>query len=108
MAEDHVSIRIDVPQERIREFCRKHHIRRLELFGSVLTYHFGPDSDVDVLVEFLPGHTPGLAFFTLQDELAEILGRKVDLLTRRSVETSPNYIFRREALERTHVLYEAA
>ncbi|MGH7469396.1 MAG: nucleotidyltransferase family protein [Longimicrobiales bacterium] len=103
-----MELKIRVPVDRIRDFCRSHGIRKLELFGSVLTDGFNDDSDVDVMVEFLPGRTPGLAFFTLADELAEIIGRRVDLLTRQSVEQSENYIFRREALARVHTLYEAA
>jgi predicted nucleotidyltransferase len=67
----------------IAEFCRRHHIRKFALFGSILRDDFGPDSDIDVLVEFEPGHTPGFAFFAMQEELSEILGRKVDLHTRK-------------------------
>jgi predicted nucleotidyltransferase len=73
--------RIDIPQEKIAEFCRRNHIRRLALFGSVLRDDFGPDSDVDVLVEFVPGTRVGLRFFAMERELSEILGRKVDLNT---------------------------
>ncbi|HSP55695.1 MAG TPA: nucleotidyltransferase family protein [Dehalococcoidia bacterium] len=62
-------------------FCRRHHIRRLALFGSVLRGDFEPESDVDVLVEFDSGHTPGYAFFDMQDELSDLLGRDVDLST---------------------------
>ena len=62
-------------------FCRRHHIRRLALFGSVLRDDFSPESDVDVLVEFEPGQVPGLAFFSMEEELSTILGRKVDLNT---------------------------
>ena len=65
----------------LTEFCRRHHIRRLALFGSVLRADFRPDSDVDVLVEFEPGHTPGLAFFDVEAELSRLLGRRVDLNT---------------------------
>lgn len=65
----------------IAALCRKHHIRRLSLFGSVLGADFREDSDVDVLVEFEPGCTPGFGFFGIQDELSELLGRKVDLNT---------------------------
>jgi predicted nucleotidyltransferase len=72
---------IAVDEARIAEFCRKHHIRKLAFFGSVLRDDFRPDSDVDVLVEFEPGHVPGLAFFAMQDELSELLGRRVDLNT---------------------------
>ena len=73
--------RIEIDKERIARFCRRHRIRRLALFGSVLRDDFGPDSDVDVLVEFEDGHVPGLAFFAMQAELSGILGRKVDLNT---------------------------
>ena len=73
--------RIDIPRKKITEFCRKHNIRRLALFGSVLGDDFTTDSDVDVLVEFEPGTRVGLKFFALQEELSQILGRKVDLNT---------------------------
>jgi uncharacterized protein len=73
--------RIDIPVERVRDFCRRHHIHQLALFGSVLREDFLPDSDVDVIVEFEPGHVPGLDFFAMQDELSRILGRTVDLNT---------------------------
>ncbi len=75
--------RIDIPQDRLAAFCRRHHIRKLALFGSVLRDDFGPESDVDVLVEFAPGHTPGLlGLGAMERELAEILGgRRVDLMT---------------------------
>ena len=72
-------------------------------FGSVLTDRFGPDSDVDVLVEFEDGHTPGLAFFAMQDELSKILGRPVDLNT-------PGFLsryFRDEVRRNAVVLYAA-
>ena len=72
---------LDIPQEEIAAFCRRHHIRRLALFGSVLRGDLGPDSDIDVLVEFDPNHIPGLAFFAMQCELSQILGREVDLNT---------------------------
>ncbi len=72
---------ISLPQDQIAEFCRRHHIRRLALFGSVLGDDFGPESDLDVLVEFAPGRTPGFAFVAMQDELSDLLGRKVDLNT---------------------------
>ena len=72
---------IPFPKERIAEFCRKHHITKLAIFGSVLRPDFRADSDIDVLVEFEPGQVPGLAFFAMQEELSSILGRKVDLNT---------------------------
>lgn len=72
---------ITLPRSWITEFCRRHHVRRFALFGSVLREDFGPDSDIDVLVEFEPGKVPGLAFFEMQDELTERFGRQVDLNT---------------------------
>jgi predicted nucleotidyltransferase len=95
---------IDIDHEKIAEFCRRHHIRRLALFGSVLRDDFGPNSDVDVLVEFEPGHTPGLAFFRMQRELTGIIGRSVDLNT-------PGFLsdyFRGEVVREAEVLYAAA
>jgi predicted nucleotidyltransferase len=67
----------------LAEFCRRRHIRKLALFGSVLREDFRPDSDIDVLVEFLPEHTPGfLALYDMERELSQLLGgRKLDLVT---------------------------
>ena len=96
--------RIDVPRERIDDFCRRHHIRRLALFGSVLRDDFRSDSDVDVLVEFEPGKTPGWAFFAMQDELSEILGRRVDLNTPSEL----SKYFRDEVLAEAEPIYGAA
>lgn len=73
--------RPEISKEKIAEFCRKHHIRKLTLFGSVLREDFRSESNVDILVEFEPGHVPGLAFFSMEDELSEILGHKVELHT---------------------------
>jgi predicted nucleotidyltransferase len=89
--------------ERISAFCRRHHMSRLSLFGSVLRDDFGPDSDIDVLVEFEPGHTPGWDFFLMQDELSEMLGRKVDLNT-------PGFLsryFRDEVVAGARLIYES-
>ncbi len=72
---------INFDSARLADFCRRHHIRRLALFGSVLRDDFGPDSDVDVLVEFEPGRAPGLAFIEIEAELSELIGRRVDLST---------------------------
>ena len=76
-----MGLQIELDEQRIAAFCRRHHIRRLALFGSVLREDFRSDSDVDVLVEFEPGHVPGLAFLSMEVELSAILGRKVDLNT---------------------------
>jgi uncharacterized protein len=67
--------------QQIQNFCQKYHIRRLSFFGSVVRDDFGPQSDIDVLVEFEPDHTPGLDFFLMEAELSRLLGRRVDLQT---------------------------
>jgi len=73
---------IPIPQAKITEFCQRHSIRKLSFFGSILRDDFRPDSDVDVLVEFAPGKTPGFAIVTMQQELSHLLGnRTVDLRT---------------------------
>jgi predicted nucleotidyltransferase len=77
--------RIAVDRDQIAEFCRRHHIRRLALFGSVLRPDFRPDSDVDVLVEFEPGTFVGFGIVAMEDELSQLLGRKVDLVTSRAL-----------------------
>ena len=76
-----MSPRIVIDRRQIAAFCRKHHIRKLSLFGSVLRDDFRPRSDIDVLVEFEPGHRVGFQFVAIQEELSRMLGRKVDLNT---------------------------
>ena len=95
-------VRINIPEDEVTAFCRRHHIRRLALFGSVLRDDFTPASDLDILVEFDEGHTPGWAFFDMQDELSAILGRKVDLNT-------PGFLsryFRDQIIREAVVAYE--
>ncbi len=73
---------IDIQDNKIADFCRRHHIQKLSLFGSVLRDDFKPDSDIDVLVEFETDHTPGFfRLFDMEDELSAMFGRKVDLRT---------------------------
>ncbi|MBI5723747.1 MAG: nucleotidyltransferase family protein [Planctomycetes bacterium] len=96
--------KIGIDRDLIAGFCRKHHIRRLSLFGSVLRDDFSAGSDVDVLVEFEPGHVPGFAFFEMEAELSGLVGRKVDLNT-------PGFLsryFRDEVLSEAQVQYDAA
>jgi len=94
-------IHVEIDRERIAVFCRAHHIRRLALFGSVLREDFRTDSDVDVLVEYEPGHTPGLAFFDMEAELSGLLGRKVDLNTPQFLSRR----FRDQVMAQAEVLY---
>jgi uncharacterized protein len=96
---------IPVNHRALASLCQRHHIRRLALFGSVLRPDdFRPDSDLDVLVEFEPGHVPGFAFVALQDELSALLGRRVDLHTPASL--SPQ--FRDAVVREAEVLYAGA
>ena len=88
----------------IEQVCKRHRIRRLSLFGSVLRDDFGPGSDVDVLVEFESGQTPGLRFFDIQEELGRVLGRRVDLNTPQCL----SRYFRDEVLTEAMPLYEQA
>ncbi len=81
LASNRAAHNINVPQKQLESFCRKHHISKLAFYGSVTRADFSPGSDVDVLVDFETGHVPGLAFFTMQNELSRLLGRKVDLHT---------------------------
>ena len=94
-------IKIELPKEKIADFCRRHHIRKLAVFGSALREDFRPDSDLDVLVEFDPEHTPGLAFFEMEQERSELLGRRVDLNTPQFL--SP--YFRDKVLAEAEVQY---
>lgn len=93
-------------QAKIAEFCRKNHVRRLALFGSVLRDDFRPDSDVDVLVEFEAGHVPGLLRLAgMEHELSELFaGRRVDLRTPADL----SRYFRDEVLSTARIQYDAA
>ena len=97
------TIALTVDTVRIAEFCRRHHMERLSLFGSVLRDDFGPESDVDVLVEFEPGYTPGWDFFSMQDELTAIIGRQVDLNTPKFL----SRYFRDEVIAGAMPIYES-
>ena len=94
---------VEIHREALARFCQRHRIRKLVLFGSVLREDFSPQSDIDVLVEFEPGHTPG--FFGLsrmEQELGDFFeGRKVDL---RTPEELSRY-FRDEVLRSAQALY---
>lgn len=99
-----MSARIQIPRDKIAAFCRRSHIQRLALFGSVIRDDFTPDSDVDILVEFQPGRTPGFAFFDMERELSEIIGRKVDLNTPNEL----SKYFRQEVLDEAEEIYVEA
>ena len=95
---------LEIPSTAVADFCRRHHIRKLALFGSILRSDFRPDSDIDVLVEFEPGYVPGLAFFAMQEELSVLLGRRVDLNTPASL----SRYFRARVLQEAETLYASS
>ena len=98
-------MRISIPKDKIADFCKQNQVRRLSLFGSILREDFGPDSDIDILVEFEPGTRMGLIRLSgLEIELGKIIGRKVDLNT-------PGFLskyFRDQILAEADVQYDAA
>jgi len=93
---------IHLSQEEIKQFCQRHSIRKLSLFGSVLRNDFTRESDVDVLVEFELGKTPGLAIITMEDELSNIIKRQIDLRTAADL----SRYFREQVLAEALVIYE--
>ncbi len=98
-------IQIELSKDKIASFCKKHHIRKLSLFGSVLRDDFGPNSDIDMLVEFEGGHVPSFfRLFDMEDELSVLLGgRKVDLRTPEDLSRH----FRQSVLATAVVQYAA-
>ncbi|MFP3868203.1 MAG: nucleotidyltransferase family protein [Desulfobacteraceae bacterium] len=101
-------IPFDLPQDRIADFCQRWQITELALFGSALRDDFSPESDIDVLVTFAANARWSLFdLVTMEDELRAIVGRDVDLVERRAVEKSENYIRRRHILESAEPLYVA-
>jgi hypothetical protein len=97
---------IEVADDLIEAFCRKWKITQIELFGSALRDDFRPDSDIDLLVTFEPDS--GTTLFNLvemENEMAELVGRRVDLITRKGIEESPNYIRRKAILSTARRLY---
>jgi predicted nucleotidyltransferase len=97
-------MKVRLPKDKIADFSHRYHIRKLAAFGSVLHGDSRPDSDLDILVEFEPGHVPGLAFFGMEQELSALLGRKVDLNTPQFLNPS----FRDEVPAEAEVLYAAS
>lgn len=95
-------VKVKIPAGELTDLCRRYHIRKLAFFGSVLRDDFRPESDVDVLVEFETGHTPGLAFIDIQDDLSKLLGgRNVDLVTPKFL----NYRIRGKIMKEATAVY---
>lgn len=98
-----MNARINIPQEQIAGFCRRNRIRKLALFGSVLRDDFGPDSDIDVLVEFEPDASVGLITLAgMEIELTDLLGHKAEMHTHKGL----NPYFRDEVLDSAALQYE--
>ncbi len=99
---NYLELKQQFSQDKLKQLCQRYHIRKLALFGSILRDDFTPNSDIDLLVEFETGHTPGLAFFALETEFSNLLGRKADLNTFPCL--SP--YFRHEVERESTVIYE--
>lgn len=101
-------VRVTIPRKKLAEFCNRWKVTELALFGSVLRNDFRPDSDIDLLVSFSPRAKISLFdLVRMQNELKEIFGRDVDLVERRAIENSENYIRRKSILSNTKVIYAA-
>ena len=99
---------IDIPYDAITAFCQRWHITELALFGSVLRDDFGPESDIDVLVTFAPDSERTFAdLLKMDEEIEQIFGREVDLVNRRAIEQSRNYIRRKAILKSARTIYVA-
>ena len=102
------TVKLPIPTAKITDFCQQWHIVEFSLFGSILTERFQTESDVDVLVSFAPDTRYTLGDLDLMEqELEAIFGRSVDLVEKRAVQKSQNYIRRREILEAAQVIYQA-
>lgn len=102
---ERMSPHVSIDRDAVSAFCRRHHIKRLALFGSVLRDDFSPDSDIDVLVEFQAGHVPGLNFVSIEREFSGLLhGRRVDMVTPKFL----NPRIRDQVLNSAEPLYVAA
>lgn len=100
------SVKIKIPKAKIAEFCRRWNVSEFAIFGSALRGDFRSDSDIDVLVSFAPqAHVTLFDMVEMQDELKAIFGREVDLISRRGVENSRNYLRRKAILESAQVIH---
>lgn len=98
--------RLEIPDGEMEDLCRRWQVRELAAFGSVLRDDFGPESDVDLLVTFAPDAPWTLLdLVEIRDDFADLVGRPVDIIERSTVETSPNWIRRREILGTAQAIY---
>jgi uncharacterized protein len=99
-----IDTRFTIESEQLAAFCRRNHINKLSLYGSVLRDDFSPESDIDILVEFEAGHVPGFAIIGLEKELSGMLGRRVDMRTSADL----SRYFRDQVIKEARVKYECA
>jgi predicted nucleotidyltransferase len=98
------SLEEKMPRDKLIEFCKRNYIRKLSIFGSAISGQLGPDSDIDLLVEFEQGHTPGLfSIVRMEMELGAVLGRKVDLRTPQDL----SQYFRDEVVRSARLQYQS-
>ena len=103
-----MNFNLSIPADHLAEYCRFNGIVRLAIFGSALRADFGPDSDIDLLVDFEPGQAVSLFDIAgMEQEFSELFDRKVDLIERPAVERSRNYIRRAEILGTAETIYAA-
>ena len=100
------SYAVEIPEPEIAKFCQRWKVRQFYLFGSVLRDDFNADSDIDVMVEFLPNANIGWDIVTMNDELEAIFHRQVDLTTKAGIEESDNWLRRRNILDEATLIYE--
>ena len=101
-------IKIKIPRTKIAKFCKRWNVSELAIFGSALRSDFRSDSDVDLLVSFAPEAEVSLFdMVNMQDELRNIFGRDVDLISKRGLENSRNYLRRKAILESAQVIHDA-
>ena len=101
-------VKIKIPKAKLAEFCKRWNVSEFAIFGSALQDNFRPDSDVDVLVSFHPqAHVTLFDMARMQEELRTIFGREVDLISKRGVENSRNYLRRKAILESAQVIHVA-
>jgi predicted nucleotidyltransferase len=100
------SVAIDLPTEKIADFCQRWQVMEFALFGSVLRDDFRPDSDIDIMVQFHPeAHPTFSSLDQMEAELKTMFHRDIDLITRQGIETSRNYLRRHEILSSAQVIY---
>ena len=103
--EKELQLRLAISADDIACFCERWHVTEMSIFGSALRSDFGPDSDIDVLIEFKNGKVPGLAFVDMAEEMEQMFGRPVDLVTRFAIERSKNPLRRKEILGSAKVIH---